>query len=144
MVLIIDKKRSIGEAAIELGLPEHVIRFWETQFGEYIKPVRGNGKRRYFYDKDIKILGIIREYLYEKGYTIAGLKKLMEQETIFAVGQEKKQTTTNIVNSNIENTNANNSKSHFVYVEKIDENLTNDIKSFKRKLSDFYEKLKNI
>lgn len=150
MVLIIDKKRSIGEAAIELGLPEHVIRFWETQFGEYIKPTRGNGKRRYFYDKDIKILNVIREYLYEKGYTIAGLKKLMEQETIFAVTQEKKQVTSNGIDNNAnniiasDNNSTNSNKSHFVYVEKVDENLANDIKSFKKKLSDFYEKLKNI
>ena len=149
MVLIIDKKRSIGEAAIELGLPEHVIRFWETQFGEYIKPMRGSGRRRYFYDKDIKILSVIREYLYEKGYTIAGLKKLMEKETIFAVEQGKKQSvnkSNNNTNNNIEGVNIDSTsdKSHFVYVEKVDEDLADDIKSFKRKLNDFYEKLRNI
>lgn len=149
MVLVIDKKRSIGEAATELGLPEHVIRFWESQFGEYIKPTRGNGKRRYFYDKDIKILSVIREYLYEKGYTIAGLKKLMEQETIFTVEQEKKRPANNDINNSENNNISTNSgsassKSHFIYIEKTDENLANDIKSFKKNLSDFYEKLKNV
>lgn len=134
MVLIIDKKRSIGDASIETGLPEHVIRFWETQFGEYIKPTIGNGKRRYFYNNDIKILNTIKEYLYEKGYTIKGLKKLMEQETIFAVNQEKKQ----------KNNIYTNNESQFTYIEKTDKNITNDLKTFKNKLNDFYEKLKNI
>ncbi len=134
MVLIIDKKRSIGDASIETGLPEHVIRFWETQFGEYIKPTIGNGKRRYFYNNDIKILNTIKEYLYEKGYTIKGLKKLMEQETIFAVNQEKKQ----------KNNSYTNNESQFTYIEKTDKNITNDLKTFKNKLNDFYEKLKNI
>lgn len=134
MVLIIDKKRSIGDVSIETGLPEHVIRFWETQFGEYIKPTIGNGKRRYFYNNDIKILNTIKEYLYEKGYTIKGLKKLMEQETIFAVNQEKKQ----------KNNIYNNNESQFTYIEKTDKNITNDLKTFKNKLNDFYEKLKNI
>ena len=55
MVLNIDKKRSIGDAAKEIGVQAYVIRFWETKFADYIKPTVGVGGRRYFFDKDIKI-----------------------------------------------------------------------------------------
>lgn len=71
------KKRSIGAASKELELPSHVIRFWETQFPQ-IKPIIGKGQRRYYYDEDIEILKNIKKYLYDEGYTIRGLKTLLE------------------------------------------------------------------
>lgn len=135
MVLMIDKKRSIGDASIELGVPEHVIRFWETQFGNCIKPTIGNGRRRYYYNNDIKILSTIKEYLYEKGYTIKGLKKLIDSETILILeSDEKKQI----------NTNNENNELKITYLENKNYNINCDLKSFKNKLNDFYEKLKNI
>lgn len=135
MTLIVDKKRSIGDASLETGIPEYVIRFWQTQFSEYIKPIIGTGKRRYFYNDDIKVLNTIREYLYEKGYTIKGLKKLIEQETIFAIETKKEQDIKN---------NIDNKQIKFTYIEKTDKNLINDLRLFKNKLNNFYDKLKNI
>jgi DNA-binding transcriptional MerR regulator len=75
--LSLDKKRSIGEVAKELKIPTHVIRFWESKFSQ-IKPELGRGKRRYYYQKDLEILKKIKKFLYEQGYTISGLQKLLK------------------------------------------------------------------
>lgn len=72
----IDRKRSIGEVASELKVKPHVIRFWEDNFAQ-IKPEIGAGGRRYYYNKQLKILRRIKKFLYEDGYTIHGLKKLL-------------------------------------------------------------------
>lgn len=72
------KKRSIGVLSKELDLPTHVIRFWETQFPQ-IKPTIGKGQRRYYYDEDFEMLKSIKRYLHEEGYTIRGLKSLLEE-----------------------------------------------------------------
>lgn len=76
--LVADRKRSIGEVAEELKVETHVIRFWEEKFPQ-IKPEIGAGKRRYYYNKQLKILKRIKKFLYEEGYTIAGLQKLLKK-----------------------------------------------------------------
>jgi DNA-binding transcriptional MerR regulator len=73
-----DHKRSIGQAAKELKVETHVIRFWEENFPQ-IKPEIGSGKRRYYYNKQLKILKRIKRFLYEEGYSIAGLQKLLKK-----------------------------------------------------------------
>lgn len=132
MVLTVDKKRSIGNASKEVGVQEHVIRFWETQFPNYIKPTIGAGGRRYFFDKDIKTLLFIKDYLYNKGYTIKGLQNLLKSEdVIFEKEEEKKENKKDII---IE------SKT----IDKPDKELKNKLSNFKNDLVDFYNKLKNI
>lgn len=74
----IDRKRSIGEVAKELKVETHIIRFWEEKFPQ-IKPEIGAGKRRYYYNKQVKVLKKIKKFLYEDGYTIAGLQKLLKK-----------------------------------------------------------------
>ena len=74
----IDRKRSIGEVAKELKIETHIIRFWEEKFPQ-IKPEIGAGKRRYYYSKQLRILKKIKKFLYEDGYTSAGLQKLLKQ-----------------------------------------------------------------
>ena len=76
-MLIKDSKRSIGQAAKEVGISETVIRYWETQFPDYIQPTVGLGGRRYYYNKDIKILINIKDFLYTQGYTIKGLQNFL-------------------------------------------------------------------
>ena len=84
-----DKKRSIGMASAELDIPTHVIRFWETQFPKLIKPKIGKGNRRYYYDKEMYILDLIKKYLYQEGYTIKGLQKLfLNKPELFVLGVE--------------------------------------------------------
>lgn len=74
----VDKKRSIGEVAQELGVETHVIRFWEENFPQ-IKPEIGRGGRRYYYNKQIKVVKNIKKFLHEDGYTIAGLQKMLKK-----------------------------------------------------------------
>ena len=74
----IDRKRSIGEVAKELKIEPHIVRFWEEKFPQ-IKPEIGAGKRRYYYNKQFKVLKRIKQFLYEEGYTIAGLQKLLKK-----------------------------------------------------------------
>ena len=78
--MTVDKKRSIGIAAKEVGVQEYVIRFWETQFPDFIKPSIGVGGRRYYYDSDIDTLLKVKKYLYEDGYTIKGLQNLLKNK----------------------------------------------------------------
>lgn len=83
----IDKKRSIGDVAAELGVEPHVIRFWEENFSQ-IHPVIGKGGRRYYYNKQLKVLKRIKKFLHEEGYTIAGLQKLLKKRKVDAYKEE--------------------------------------------------------
>jgi DNA-binding transcriptional MerR regulator len=74
----VDRKRSIGEVAKELKVETHIIRFWEEKFPQ-IQPEIGAGKRRYYYNKQLKVLKRIKKFLYDDGYTIGGLQKLLKQ-----------------------------------------------------------------
>ena len=69
--------RTIGEVADSLGVPAHVLRFWETKFTP-LKPVKQAG-RRYYRPEDVELLRGIRELLYTDGYTIKGVQKLLRQ-----------------------------------------------------------------
>jgi len=70
--------RTIGEVVQELDLPAHVLRFWESKFPE-VKPLKRGGGRRYYRPEDIDLLRRIRQHLYQEGYTIRGVKKLLSQ-----------------------------------------------------------------
>ena len=69
--------RTIGEVASDLDLPAHVLRFWESKFPQ-LKPLKRGGGRRYYRPEDILLLRRIRQCLYQDGYTIRGLQKLLE------------------------------------------------------------------
>jgi DNA-binding transcriptional MerR regulator len=70
--------RTIGEVADQLGLPQHVLRFWEKKFHQ-IRPVKRNGGRRYYRTGDIALLEEVRVLLHEQGYTIKGVQKLLRE-----------------------------------------------------------------
>ena len=70
--------RTISEAAGELELPQHVLRFWETKF-PHIRPLKRGGGRRYYRPEDLLLLRRIRDLLYEDGYTIRGVQKLLRR-----------------------------------------------------------------
>lgn len=67
--------RSISEAADALGVPQHVLRFWETKFS-FIRPMKRAGGRRFYRPLDIAVLAEVRRLLHEEGYTIKGVQKL--------------------------------------------------------------------
>ncbi len=73
--------RTISEAANELELPQHVLRFWETRFFQ-IKPLKRGGGRRYYRPDDVYLLKGIRHLLYDKGYTIKGVQRILKEEGV--------------------------------------------------------------
>ena len=73
--------RTISEAAIELDLPQHVLRFWETKFAQ-IKPMKRAGGRRYYRTDDVELLRGIKHLLYDRGYTIKGVQKLLKERGV--------------------------------------------------------------
>jgi DNA-binding transcriptional MerR regulator len=68
--------RTIGEVAGDLDIPAHVLRFWESKFPQ-LKPLKRGGGRRYYRPEDILLLRHIRQCLYQEGYTIRGVQKLL-------------------------------------------------------------------
>lgn len=74
-----DAFRTISEVADDLGLPQHVLRFWETRFSQ-IKPLKRGGGRRYYRPEDVDLLRGIKHLLYEEGYTIRGLQRILKEQ----------------------------------------------------------------
>lgn len=74
-----DAFRTISEVAMELDVPQHVLRFWETKFTQ-IKPLKRGGGRRYYRPEDIDLLRGIRTLLYHDGYTIKGVQKVFREQ----------------------------------------------------------------
>lgn len=72
--------KTISEAAEELGVEQHVLRFWETKFTQ-IKPLKRRGGRRYYRPEDMEVLHRIRHLLYKQGFTIKGAKQAMQAKT---------------------------------------------------------------
>jgi DNA-binding transcriptional MerR regulator len=68
--------RTISEVATDLDVPQHVLRFWETRFTQ-IRPLKRAGGRRYYRPEDVELLRRIRELLYNSGYTIKGVQRLL-------------------------------------------------------------------
>lgn len=66
----------IGELAAYLNVEKFVIRFWEKEFD--LSTERSEGGQRFYYDKDIEKFLLIKELLYQKGFTIAGAKQQLK------------------------------------------------------------------
>ena len=73
--------RTTGEVAEELDLPAHVLRFWESKFPQ-VKPLKRGGGRRYYRPEDVALLRRIRQCLYQQGYTIRGVQKLLRDGAV--------------------------------------------------------------
>ena len=70
--------RTISEVSKDLSLPQHVLRFWETKFIQ-IKPIKRGGGRRYYRPEDVRLLKGIKNLLYNDGYTIRGVQKVIKE-----------------------------------------------------------------
>jgi DNA-binding transcriptional MerR regulator len=73
--------RTISEAADELSVPQHVLRFWETKFS-FIRPMKRAGGRRFYRPSDIAVLRGVRQLLHDDGYTIKGVQRLYREEGV--------------------------------------------------------------
>ena len=70
--------RTISEVSSEVNIPAHVLRFWETKFPN-INPLKRSGNRRYYRPEDVKLIIKIKTLLYDNGYTVKGVQKLLKE-----------------------------------------------------------------
>ena len=71
-----DAFRTIGELSAELGVAQHILRYWETRFPQ-LKPLQRAGNRRYYRPADVALARRIHRLLNEEGYTVKGVQKLL-------------------------------------------------------------------
>ena len=76
--------RTITEVAESLDVPQHVLRFWETRFSQ-IKPLKRAGGRRYYRPEDVQLITAIRRLLYDEGFTIRGVQRLLRERGAKAI-----------------------------------------------------------
>jgi len=74
-----DAFRTIGELSTELGIQQHILRYWETRFPQ-LRPLQRAGNRRYYRPADAALVRRIHSLLNEQGYTIRGVQKLLAQK----------------------------------------------------------------
>ncbi len=68
--------RTIGEVSDEIGVAQHVLRYWETRFPQ-LKPIQRAGNRRYYRPADVALARRIHTLLSRDGYTVKGVQKLL-------------------------------------------------------------------
>jgi len=70
---------TIGELSQELGVAQHILRYWETKFPQ-LKPMQRAGNRRYYRPADVELARRIHRLLTEQGYTVRGVQKLLREK----------------------------------------------------------------
>lgn len=68
--------KTIGEVSDQFGIPQHILRYWETRFPQ-LRPLQRAGNRRYYRTADIALIARIDGLLNREGYTIRGVQKLL-------------------------------------------------------------------
>jgi DNA-binding transcriptional MerR regulator len=75
-----DAFRTIGELSAELGVAQHILRYWETKFPQ-LRPLQRAGNRRYYRADDVALARRIHRLLNEEGYTVKGVQKLLRTKS---------------------------------------------------------------
>ena len=75
---------TIGELSQELGVPQHILRYWETRFPQ-LKPMQRAGNRRYYRPTDVDLARRIHRLLGQEGYTVRGVQKVLRDKEAQAV-----------------------------------------------------------
>ena len=75
-----DAFRTIGELSAELGVAQHILRYWETKFPQ-LRPLQRAGNRRYYRPADVALARRIHRLLNEEGYTVRGVQKLLRDKS---------------------------------------------------------------
>tara|TARA_B100001093_G_scaffold467218_1_gene486246 strand:- start:150 stop:578 length:429 start_codon:yes stop_codon:yes gene_type:complete len=129
--------RTISEVSKDLSLPQHVLRFWETKFVQ-IKPIKRGGGRRYYRPEDIKLLRGIKSLLYNDGYTIRGVQKVIKEAGTKKILKKEieNKVFTDIKNDNNEAINKNNISQHHLGETKRKKlmNVLNDLVDLRKKI----------
>ena len=71
---------TIGELSQELGVAQHILRYWETRFAQ-LKPMQRAGNRRYYRPADVELARRINRLLNQEGYTVRGVQKLLRDRS---------------------------------------------------------------
>jgi DNA-binding transcriptional MerR regulator len=71
---------TIGELSLELGVAQHILRYWETKFPQ-LRPMQRAGNRRYYRPADVELANRIHRLLTEEGYTVRGVQKLLRDKS---------------------------------------------------------------
>lgn len=79
--------RTIGEVSDSLGIPQHILRFWESRFSQ-LRPLKRSGNRRYYRPEDVELVDRINRLLNQEGYTIRGVQQLLAKRTKDGLGAE--------------------------------------------------------
>ena len=74
-----DALKTIGELSEELGVAQHILRYWETKFPQ-LRPMQRAGNRRYYRATDVDLVRRIHRLLTEEGYTVRGVQKLLRDK----------------------------------------------------------------
>lgn len=69
---------AIGELAVRIGVPTHVLRYWETRFPQ-LKPLQRSGRRRYYRAEDVALAERIHNLLHVQGFTVEGARKALSE-----------------------------------------------------------------
>jgi DNA-binding transcriptional MerR regulator len=98
--------RTIAEVAEELEVAPHVLRFWEGKFPE-LQPMKRAGGRRYYRPDDVELIKVIKDFLYDRRYTIEGVQKLFAEKGVKKfLGEEiQKDLFVEIEDNNVKNHN---------------------------------------
>lgn len=70
---------TIGELSSELGVAQHILRYWETRFPQ-LKPMQRAGNRRYYRPADVELARRIHRLISQEGYTVRGVQKLLREK----------------------------------------------------------------
>jgi DNA-binding transcriptional MerR regulator len=78
-----DAFKTIGELSEELGVAQHILRYWETRFPQ-LRPLQRAGNRRYYRTSDVELARNINRLLNQEGYTVRGVQKLLRDKSVAA------------------------------------------------------------
>jgi DNA-binding transcriptional MerR regulator len=71
--------KTIGELSSELGVAQHILRYWESKFPQ-LRPLQRAGNRRYYRPDDVALARRIHRLLSQEGYTVRGVQKLLRDK----------------------------------------------------------------
>ena len=75
-----DAFKTIGELSQELGVAQHILRYWESRFPQ-LRPLQRAGNRRYYRTADVELARTINRLLNQEGYTVRGVQKLLRDKS---------------------------------------------------------------
>ena len=130
----IKKFKTIGQIALDLKLPQHVLRFWESRFKQ-LKPLKLSGNRRYYREIDVELIGYIKNLLHEDCVSIKGVQKIFGNQSINQILKSKnpilKKKNVLSDNKNLKKENLNNTNREY---KKIFKEILIDLKNIKNSI----------